>query len=352
MASINPSYNINYLSGINFRAKAQETQSASTPISPPPNVSFKGTEALAAYNYNLVNKNSDFDIKLTGPIKIPENIQDVKGVRVYSSTGELVEIVDEDENYRYVYEPETEYEKYNFSIYDKATNKLVKSQTEWKSKFSNISDIHVTEYIDSNTIISASYNKETLEPLWFNKIIHKDKKEKHIDYTFENEKLYIYENDKANHIEKQFFYDKYGNTIEQPIIKDRSEEYINLEKPKLHPQFILDYDPKQLDGEKKYYSNGKIEQNIVNENGKKVIYYFNTKGEVKKIQKDNLTISYFIENNVLGYSINEDYGNGKHKITSYLDDGTKSCTIEDNDKALQYNLDKNDNITDFFEFFN
>lgn len=56
MASINPSYNINYLSGINFRAKAQETQSASTPISPPPNVSFNGTEALAAYNYNLVNK--------------------------------------------------------------------------------------------------------------------------------------------------------------------------------------------------------------------------------------------------------------------------------------------------------
>ena len=56
MTSINSTYNVNYLSGINFKAKNSVSQSVSNPLTPQPNVSFRGTEALAAYNYNLVNK--------------------------------------------------------------------------------------------------------------------------------------------------------------------------------------------------------------------------------------------------------------------------------------------------------
>lgn len=56
MTSINPIYNINYAQAPAFKAREDST---TAPVSNPiasNNISFRGTEALAAYNYNLVNK--------------------------------------------------------------------------------------------------------------------------------------------------------------------------------------------------------------------------------------------------------------------------------------------------------
>ena len=57
MASINPIYNINYTQSQAFKAKVENKNEppATNPITTP-NLAFKGTEALRAYNYNLVNK--------------------------------------------------------------------------------------------------------------------------------------------------------------------------------------------------------------------------------------------------------------------------------------------------------
>ena len=57
MTSINPIYNINYAQAPTFKAKIEggTTAPVSNPIASN-NISFRGTEALAAYNYNLVNK--------------------------------------------------------------------------------------------------------------------------------------------------------------------------------------------------------------------------------------------------------------------------------------------------------
>ena len=131
MTSINPIYNVNYAQAPNFRAKETNSAPVTNPVAQP-NVSFKGAEALAAYNYNLVNKNKDFDVTLVKPIKVPDDINKVKGERIYNSAGELMEIVDEDKDFKYVYKlgyvPE---EKYILTIFDKKTNKLIKSQTDF-----------------------------------------------------------------------------------------------------------------------------------------------------------------------------------------------------------------------------
>lgn len=57
MTSINPIYSINYTQSPAFKPKVENKNEppATNPIAPP-NLAFKGTEALRAYNYNLVNK--------------------------------------------------------------------------------------------------------------------------------------------------------------------------------------------------------------------------------------------------------------------------------------------------------
>ena len=91
MTSINSSYNINPLNNVNFRTKTSETQTVSNPLPHQPNVSFRGTEALAAYNYNLINKNNDFnDIRTIEPIETPNDVTKIGGNAIYNSKGELV----------------------------------------------------------------------------------------------------------------------------------------------------------------------------------------------------------------------------------------------------------------------
>ena len=70
MTSIYPNYNTYQIQAPSFKAKSVNNfGSVSNPIQQS-NVNFKGTEALATYNYHLVNKNNDFNI--------PINYQQIK----------------------------------------------------------------------------------------------------------------------------------------------------------------------------------------------------------------------------------------------------------------------------------
>ena len=74
---------------------------------------------------------------------------------------------------------------------------------------------------------------------------------------------------------------------------------------------------------------------------KNIIHKFDTNGNIEEIQDKNLTINYFNdENHSPGYSIKEDFGNGKSKTSVYLNDGTTSCFIDDNGKGEQYDFNK------------
>ena len=56
VTSINPIYNVNYAQAPMFKAKEESATAPITKPIPQPSLAFKGTEALRAYNYNLVNK--------------------------------------------------------------------------------------------------------------------------------------------------------------------------------------------------------------------------------------------------------------------------------------------------------
>ena len=336
--SINSIYNVQCSKIPTFKSKmANDDVPVSNPILQQ-SVTFNGTEALATYNYNLVNKNNDFNISLVKPIEVPSDINEVKGERIYDSAGELIEIVDEDERFKYVYQTgHNSLEKYRLSVVDKNTNKIVKKQYEFKYTMYENPLIDVTEY-NGNTATRTAYDSKTLKPTIFDKTVRDGNKEKMISYSFEQKAFDKYEYDKINNIIKRSHYDKQGNLMGEPDIENNSEKYINLEKPTLHPKFQLDYDPKELEGEKRYYSNGVIEENIVNENGKKVHYQFNTNGQIDMIHKDNLTINYFNDFDNSGYSISEDLGNNKSRTTNYLDNGNVICLLEDNGKGVSFNV--------------
>ena len=85
--SIYPNYNVHHVPTFGFKAKEiDNAQNNSNPIQQS-NVNFKGTEALAAYNYNLVNKNNDFNIPSLPLIPVPNNIEDVIGEKVFTPDG-------------------------------------------------------------------------------------------------------------------------------------------------------------------------------------------------------------------------------------------------------------------------
>lgn len=339
MNNINPIYSINNPYFPAFKQKEKADNVVTNPLNY--SITMRGADALANYNLGSVNKNKDFDISLIEPIPVPDDINKVNGERIYNSDGELMEIIDEDKDFKYVYKQGSiPPEKYQVSVIDKKTNKVIKEQSEFKYTMYENPLIDVTEF-NNGMRIRTAYDSKTLTPTHFDKTIDTNEKEKHISYDFQYKEFAMYEYDKINNLEKRSHYDYNGHLMEKPIVENKSEEYINIEKPVLHPKIELDYNPKQLDGEKKYYSNGEIEQNIVKRNGEKIVYKFDTNGNIEEIQEKNLTINYFNdENHSPGYSIKEDFGNGKSKTSVYLNDGTTSCSIDDNGKGEQYDFNK------------
>ena len=136
--------------------------------------------------------------------------------------------------------------------------------------------------------------------------------------------------------------------MRESIERENPDRFKKLKKPQLYPKFELNFDPKHLDGDKKYYSNGEIEKIITNENGKKVTYSFSTNGELSSIEKDNIKIHY--SQGDISQIIEENLGNGKSKESIYNLDGTTRCTLKDNGKEQYYYFDKNGNISGYHQF--
>ena len=83
--SIYPNYNVHHVPTFSFKAKEiDNAQNNSNPIQQP-NVNFKGTEALAAYNYSLVNKNEIFNLPIIKPLDIQTNPSEIKGEKIYGN---------------------------------------------------------------------------------------------------------------------------------------------------------------------------------------------------------------------------------------------------------------------------
>ena len=90
MTSINPIFYVNHVQAPKFKAAAKNTAPITNPLEQTASVTLNGTDALAAYNYNLVNRNNDFNIPVIEPIERPDDITKVGGTPIYNSKGQVV----------------------------------------------------------------------------------------------------------------------------------------------------------------------------------------------------------------------------------------------------------------------
>ena len=115
--------------------------------------------------------------------------------------------------------------------------------------------------------------------------------------------------------------------------------------------YILGYDPKSVEGEKKYFSNGVLHSIVTNTGNGDVIHMFDVTGRLTGIEdaKDKNNVKSIIFNNnpdvkYQGYSIVEQLGEKVTKTTMYNNDGEKEVYINNlannTSKSAVYKDDK------------
>lgn len=177
--SIDSNFNLNQIQNLNIKYKvANNSANPSNPIKLT-NVNFKGTEALAAYNYNLINKNNDFNIPTLPLIPVPNNIEDVVGEKVYSTDGKLDCVIQDNGKHKIVYKND-QYK--TIQVIDKNTNNLVREQGCYVV---NTNEVRVTENINDKVGYFADYDEKD------GKMILRGKG-KHIYYDDDTKKEYIH----------------------------------------------------------------------------------------------------------------------------------------------------------------
>ena len=311
---------INSIQGVrNYRLPVfEQKNTSSSPIvnSAPSDVSMNGVDALAGYNFNLVNKNKDFNnipnIKI---IPIPEDISKIDGEKIYNSKGDLVSVIKDIGKNQIIYKNDKEH---SISIIDKTSGKILKSQ-ECFTSVNNNRMISVYEKVNDKISYGSLYKEEDGNLTLFSK-------SKNIKYDDGSEKEFIYEvsenefrvinraalNEANWYFDSAADYDEQGNlkyliknthdtetTITANSIDGQIYSYEEVstrsipnnlgEKYKndkdLIPAKPLDIPqaPENIEGIKTYYSNGVVETNQVGD----ILYSFDFNGKLTNIDTPN-----------------------------------------------------------------
>ena len=307
MTSINPIYHANITKAQISKLKTDEPATVSNPS--PQNVSFRGTEALAAYNYARINQDKVFDIPIIKPFNIPTNIDDIKGVRITNSDGVLVRIVDEDNKQKSLYFFR-DGKLFSFTKIEKDTGiawtqglEREKGEGFFVEKIYPNGENYCTFCKDGKPIdgskrivylngdeLYVSFDAEAKE-YFVNKIYSKNGKGYNSFATFDENKKCInaFEIRGLNEkITDLYFKDgipynlKTTEAKRVSLITDKDD--INLKDLELDENLNIDFEQvKNLEGQKKYYSNGQIEQ-ITTSSGD--VYKFGLEG-LEKIKMKN-----------------------------------------------------------------
>ncbi len=360
MTSINPIYNINYAQAPAFKAKGVNNNepSATVPISQS-NLAFKGTEALRAYNYNLVNKDTDFDIPELQPICPLEDMDKIKGDKIYNSAGQLMCIIDKNNDCKKIYTPSSEFNGiFDIKVYRQ--DKLIKQQNFYKSIDGNIylSIINLNENDDIDCCMMYKFN---------NGYLKKWTKEKHTQngvysYNYEKEEYEAYSNklkklyDKNLNLKQIIDFTKGEQNTRINYWNDnaistetRIYENKNIKEQGLNPFVDKDLIPAEyyeigntnnIQGKKYYYSNGVIEKIVTPENK---TYHYDLDGKFESIKFDNKEVSLFGKNSIV---IEEKVNNDTTKIT-HFDDKQPSCVKFINDEKYKNISWNKDNTIDY-----
>lgn len=344
-----------------------------------PDVQMSGMDAMAAYNQANISKPTE-QKKLEPLIPVvitPDSIKDIKGEKILDSQGTLNSIVDKQDKETVVYKMDVsapEKAVSEIKYYDNQTGKLTRIQKNFNFAENggdpkNIESSIVELNSDGKIQKASHYYQGKLEsteefeygPDGFKKIytaipnshssilelceitdsarltrFGKDGQIKSVD-TKDNKtgefKTTEYKNGKPIRV-----------TNGQNLPIENTTGINPLTDPELEPAqpFVLGYDPKEVQGEKLYYSNGALERVETQTKDGKVTHLFNPDGSLGVISKENGSTIFFYNENINGtksYVIEDKLPNGGTKTTEYADDGSKSVRVQngENEKGVTYN---------------
>jgi hypothetical protein len=328
---------------------------------------LSGINALATYNQPMGQVNRKVLIPSPMVDLTPEGIKSLSGQKIINPNGELDSIVQQTENATVVYKFDTLHPDKisNIKYYDNATGKLVRIQsnntcpateTTPERTFVDIDEIDVnngrlgkiTYYEDGNVtdVCEVQHNP--------------DGSEIHYGYSYKEDESFISESDANCTHTKETTFDKNGKikSVETHNLEDytmQKVEYLNgipakikTEKqeiipnetginpfadPRLVPSqpYVLGYDPHNVEGEKKYYSNGTI-ASIETQTAEGNIYHnFAPNGDLEYISDDrngkHLFVTYYQDSYGNTQTVEEDIADGVMKSTSFRPEGNTEVHI-------------------------
>lgn len=334
-------------------------------------VNLTGVEALAVYNAPLLKNPEKLDVEPLEPVIImPEDFDSIEGEKIYTSEGKLHSVIKEDENTKTVYIPDEENEKMFSMIMtsDKKTGNLIREQKNFV-KDGKYEEIYINEYSPETGKKIAGTRYENGKPESASKTVYKPnedfvvieqdfddneysvskyskKPDESIYVTFDKNKQLKAASEHKNKDMKQSGIDV--DFYNGGMISIRRYEEItvpnNFGTDKLNDSELVpaenykpDFDAKGLDGEKTHYSNGAIETNSFERNGKKVKAYFEPDGSLSKLELADKTISFDGDNQ----EITENLADNKVKTTTLYDDGAKKVRVESDKEFKEASFCKN-----------
>lgn len=372
--SINPSMGVQNVQAGQY----QVPQSIQQPVyQPVQNPNLNGVNALASYNQPAKTAPKTITPALPTVLQ-PEAIKSMEGERITAPDGALDSIIKRSDKTTTIYKmdvlaPNDAIRK--IEVYDNATGKLIREQENFNDiKPGQMPVLYYTEINERNsegkitktTVYSQGQldNVAELEygPNGYEKatIIFADGTS-----TIEESSEIPVEDNTMSITSKMTRFDAKGQVVSVETVdrdKRTSEEitYKNgipsgikrkFEEPianstGINPftdkdlvpaqPYILGYDPKSVEGEKKYFSNGVLHSITTNTGNGEVVHMFDITGRLTGIEdaKDRNNVKSIIFNNnpdvkYQGYSILEQLGEKINKTTVYNNNGEKEVSITD-----------------------
>ncbi len=362
-------------------------------FAPMDNPNMDGLKALAAYNQPIANSANiaPKTIKPTLPTVLsPEAVHSMEGERITSADGTLSAIVRRFDNTTVVYK--TDIQAPNDAIgtietYDNKTGKLVAVQKNYNKIEQGKAPVNFsTEIVEYNengkekkatyyfegklsNVVETEYGPNDFKKLYIarddgstaviercnvtdsQRALQYDKNGviqeiEIIDYKNNTSKLETYKNGKLANVEHKNMLAIPNTTGKNP----HADVQIQPAQP-----YILGYDPKQVEGEKQYYSNGAIERITTQTANGSITHTFDVNGTLTGIEdaQDPNNVKYIVYHDYgKCYSVEEKIGDGILKNTNFIDDGSMEVSVI-NEKTLQEKIaiyNTKGNLSSYIEY--
>ncbi len=339
------------------------------------NPNLNGANALASYNQPA--KTSQKVIQpLLPTILQPVAIKGLQGERVRSAMGNLEYIVDKNDKTTTIYKMDIQAPEdaiTRIECYDNKTGNLIRRQENFnvieQGKMPQVILTEVAQFdpISGNITDYTVYHKGEVDCVKsFEYLQNGDTKE----YTVTDGGSSLIEKSGNSPVEKVVTFDKSGKTTEVVTLNRELEtsqtvEYQNGIPAKIkdttktpivnttgkNPQadpdivpsqpYILGYNPKSVQGDRKYYSNGKLEAINANTENGFISYRFNMTNDLGGIldaqnpEKPKMVLFDTTGDGKRYTSVEEEITKGVSKTTIFNEDGTVEVSVMDRNAKVE-----------------